>query len=196
VPIEQSIGPAVEAAELVRRRLARAIDGGQPRSKAAAELRNDLLGGRARPVSKAGWEAELGSLHAAILHSKKAPAAVKAMLPKIEAAKKQLEASVAGKSGRAAGPTWNDATLDSVAALQLALSDLLSWAAVHASERRLATLTKLILPRRQEDKPAEEEQKPGDQKPGDQKTAASGDAAATKPADPGPAPADDEKPEE
>jgi len=148
---ERTLTSATATAEGVRRRLLIAINGKDANSEEATRLRKAILADRGVPQSRSGWDAELQTIIAAIKQpSVGASVAVRGMLEKLEAAKVAVESSVP-QVGRTPNPVWLAGALTPAAALDLALSDLLSWAAAKATDARLARFQAAIMPRRRGD---------------------------------------------
>ena len=144
---------ALTACEELRQRMAQAIDGAGARRAASNDLRHHIFGGRNPIRTKASWENELRMQLSSITGlGASAPPAVRALAEEYPAILEKLEAAQP-KPGRrkAAGFEWSPAVLERATVLQLALNDLLQWAAATASPKRRASLTRVIAPKRRAD---------------------------------------------
>jgi hypothetical protein len=136
-----------------------AIDGNRSNHLHVSQLRTHILGGRAVSNTRPGWESEIGAILSAISGlGDGAPAPVKALVPRFQACRQRLAEAKPAHGGRPRSQTfvWSQEVQVSVLALHLGLGALLSWAAATATDRRLAALTRIIVPRRRGDSPKEE----------------------------------------
>jgi len=165
VPKESQIEPAIELAEGVRRRVVQA-------------LRLQVLGNRKQIAGKARWDNEMASIIRAIEElGPHAPAPLRALLPKLNAAATQLAQARPQPPGRArTAPIYSQEALLSALALDLALGDLRAWAAAAASDKRNGAILRAVSPKRRSDSKA------AGGEPGDGAASGANGAAQDRPA--------------
>lgn len=140
-----TIAPACEA---LRRRIATAVDGIGALPEKSQKLRDRLLAGRAVFVSRAAWESEFKLIAAGIEGlGDDAEPEVRALLPRIEAMLVALGGAAPGRGRKKKEQlVWSDPVREATLALNIALDRLLRAAAAHATDKRLASLNRIVLP--------------------------------------------------
>jgi len=178
VPKESQIEPAIELAEGVRRRVVQAIDSNRWDAEATEALRLQVLGNRKQIAGKARWDNEMASIIRAIEElGPHAPAPLRALLPKLNAAATQLAQARPQPPGRArTAPIYSQEALLSALALDLALGDLRAWAAAAASDKRNGAILRAVSPKRRSDSKA------AGGEPGDGAASGANGAAQDRPA--------------